>query len=118
MSKDRLTATSDYYGQWRLAWYLSEDDDFGACLGDDGVPDRRPEPRGDYEHYLATWVAARTRGVQQDSDGLYWESKTQAQAALRAVNAGLKAARDARPLPDWAREALAAGWRAPKGWQP
>jgi len=52
--------------------------------------------------------------VSFDTYGAYWESKKQAQAALRVAKEALK---QERPLPDWAQKALEAGWTPPKGWK-
>lgn len=36
--------------------------------------------------------------------------------ALVSARAALKAARSSKSYPEWAIKALAAGWKAPKGW--
>lgn len=37
---------------------------------------------------------------------------------VRAVLDGMAEFEGAKPWPEWAKQALAAGWRAPKGWTP
>ena len=90
MSKDRLVLDEDRNGLWFISWCFPESRAaFGAA-----VP------------YL------------RNHDGYRWETRGDAQRALRAAKAALLDARSKVPLPDWAKQALAAGWKMPKGWKP
>jgi len=121
VAKDHLFITDGDHGQYRLQWYIAEYDDYGSIVGE-GSPPEFVERDSDDEDALVNWecwksheVAAKSKGVQKDSGGFYWESKSLAQAALKLINAELKAD---RPLPEWAKTAIANGWKAPKGWKP
>jgi hypothetical protein len=110
--KDRLLI-DEHRGVYHIVWYIAEDDCHGASLGD------CPEIDGNDEHAVASRAAkdCSPDGVSEYR-GFYWESRNKAQAALRAANVALKIARDNTPWPEWAKQALAAGWKAPKGWRP
>lgn len=47
-----------------------------------------------------------------------WESKASATIALRAAKAAVQSVVAKRPTPEWTKQAIAAGWKAPKGWKP
>lgn len=47
-----------------------------------------------------------------------WYTRSGASKALAAAKAALTIHRSAKPWPEWAKQALAAGWKAPKGWKP
>ncbi len=53
-----------------------------------------------------------------DSTGFWWESESAARAALAKVKVIAKTLLNDVPWPEWARKALAAGWKPPKGWKP
>lgn len=119
MAKDRIVLDADRLGYF-LAWYFPEEGDIGATLGESEYTEEqlaRAKPN-DWEHVKATITASRTDGVERcGSDGYRWQSKTKAQAALRAINAAIKD-RASKPWPDWAVKAKAAGWKAPENWKP
>jgi hypothetical protein len=112
-------------GAYRIGWYFygdeNEDEEFGLMLGDhivsDGIDNRETQAaadaiaaspfRPDYPESLAKRGRAWT-----------WESKSKAQKALAIANAAIKALNAKKPWPDWALKAVAAGWKAPKGWKP
>lgn len=50
--------------------------------------------------------------------GANLESAMEAYAFAQRLEAELKASRDNAEWPEWAKQALAAGWKAPKGWKP
>ncbi len=124
--KDYVFVTKDYRGHWRLQWFIVEDDCEGAVLGEYDYAKEELETHlsgkngEDREFYIAE-IAALDRsgapGRQHDRYGHFWESEKEAKAALRIVKAALKND-GGRPMPDWAKQALAAGWKAPKGWKP
>jgi hypothetical protein len=74
-----------------------------------------PEDRDDWEIWMTEQAAAFLKpDGRDDHSGYFWESKSAALAALRTIKAALK---QERPLPEWAKTALAHGWKAPKGWK-
>lgn len=115
MAKERLILVEDRYGKYRICWYFPDDGDEGAVLGDYLQGAHTEDP--DTDHKISTEAVKATANL--DSDGLFWESKAKAAlAALAAAKAAIKAAHSSKPWPDWAVKAAAAGWKAPKGWQP
>lgn len=126
---DKLVIIDDRWC-WRIVWEIDDGDDIGAHLGD--MPKKlfyapQPPNRDDAEGWLAEHEAiaiyneakaARDDSVTRDSDGFGWESQRDAKDALRRIKAAIKIGLSKRPWPQWAKEALKNGWRAPKGWQP
>lgn len=116
MAKDHLVVHDEGPG-WRISWFIAEDGDIGGCLGqdeDDGLGDP-PSNRDVWEHWIASKVAreAKTAPVR-DYAGFYWETEREAKAVLRQIKEVMK---QDRPLPEWAKTALAEGWKPPKGWK-
>ena len=111
--KDKLFVDENYAG-YIIRWFIADDQTFGATLGDflgDALP------QGDDEHFVVTRAVAAF-GPERNHEGYYWHSRESARKALRAANAALKSAKSAKPWPEWAKQAAAAGWKAPKGWEP
>lgn len=104
--------------QWRLSWYIPEDEDLGGSLGEFDYTELQKLDPDDHDGLAAYRAVEAIEGVEKDSGGFYWDSRGKALAALRIAKAAIKAGADSRPLPDWATKALAAGWKAPKGWKP
>lgn len=120
MSKDRLFVDDRDRHCFRIAWYLAEDDDEGATLGegDNYTTTDLAQAKGeDRPHIVACITAAVTDGVAQDSRGYYWESRRAATTALRRISLAIKND-GGPPWPEWATKAAAEGWKAPKGWKP
>ncbi len=115
MAQYRLVLDEDRHGLFRIHWYIPEDGDLGACLGDYLLP---PQLCEDAEHRIATESAKALNTGELDTVGLYWYTRSGASKALAAAKAALTVHRSAKPWPEWAKQALAAGWKAPKGWQP
>ena len=112
---DKLAIIEDGYA-YRICWVV--DGEEGAWLGDYLYPQHNPTFHDDNEHRVATEAANQAGGCEIENFGLRWESKARAQEALVSARAALKAARSSKPYPEWALTALAAGWKAPKGWVP
>lgn len=104
---------------YRIKWFLEEEADLGAVLGETLYTSTAlaKAKTDDWDHIAATIAVGATEGVEHDRDGYYWESRKHAQAALRAAKAVLKD-KSRKPWPEWAVKAKAAGWKAPKGWAP
>lgn len=112
---DRLIVNKDRGGLFRVVWYLADEREMGATLGEVGDigQGEAPSDRSDYEHWLGCKTCHES-GAARDGDGFYWESDKEARVALRQIREALK---QDRPLPEWAKTALAAGWKPPKGWK-
>lgn len=116
MSKPRLIV-DDADGSYRIVWYFPDEGDLGAYVGqsdDLGAPEPHREKRDEWEHWKATQVAHQLGG-QADWKGFTWESKAAATAALRAIKFALSVPGE---MPDLAKKAIEAGWKAPRGWKP
>lgn len=120
---EKLVVVDDRWSQYRIQWELEED--MGAVLGEGEYRPAQIEKKlakaktdEDREHLAACLAAAHSKGVEHDSTGFFWESKSAATAALRLARAQIKACRDNKPWPDWALQAHAEGWRPPRGWKP
>lgn len=114
--KDRLTIMEDHY-TFGLIWIV--DGEEGAEVGDCPISGRGPEPddRSDWECWVAERIAAESgAATPRRCYGFRWETRSQATAVLRQIKEAWR--HRERPLPDWAKQALAAGWKAPKGWKP
>lgn len=136
VSKDRLIIVEDVHGNYQLQWWLADEDDTGAVIGDECSGDQRPllliwarnleqgkVPEEDIEHYAATVGAASHKRTEMytggGSDfGFYWTSKKDAQQALRLAQLRIKEVNANTPWPQWARDAVVNGWKPPKGWKP
>lgn len=121
VAKDKLFVRDDDSRRvYRITWFLADDGDHGADLGDgdeytdadlaDALGDDRP-------HIVACMAAAKSDGVERDRRGYFWESHRDAATALRACNIAIKND-GGPPWPEWATKAAAEGWKAPKGWKP
>ena len=99
---------------FHLAWFDDEDGE-GLRFGDDHETEsvkKCPSDPDLAEHWHAV------RGAKTVNGSLHWDSVTDAKKAKASANAAVKAYRVNKPLPDWALQAKAAGWTAPKGWKP
>jgi hypothetical protein len=117
---DTLMVTNEKQGEYRITWYIEEDQDLGGSLGDGQTYTQRDLEAAspcDWEHIKATMTASSTDGVERDMYGFFWTSRKAANAALRAVKAAINDKTN-KPWPDWAIKAKAAGWDPPKGWTP
>jgi hypothetical protein len=121
--KDTLIVTESRGGYgYRIGWYLADEGDIGLVLGPfKGILKR--DPKTVTEEELDTTLAIQAiNGLTQPDRNVHdteweWESRSQAEAALRVAKAAIKAGVD-RPMPDWAVKATEAGWTPPKGWRP
>lgn len=135
--KDKLVITEDHHGNYQLQWYLGEEQDLGAVLGADCSAESKPLlliwgralDKGevhaeDLEHWAATVGAASQKRCEMYQrshgtvSGFYWEHKSDAQQALKLAKLRIEEAKAKTPWPQWARDAVAHGWKAPKGWKP
>lgn len=99
-----------------LRWVV--DGEEGGTVGEVGTLETDVENaknRDDFECRLVNRMVSEIDEVVRDHVGFYFDSATKAKDVLRLVNFALKQPRE---MPDWAKTALAAGWKAPKGWKP
>ena len=122
MVEDKLIVVEDEYGvgyriQWKLAEYDVDWGDMGAVIGEgglDGILDTQPENTEDtFESWIAEKIC-KDAGVEIDASGFHWESKAAASKMLKVIN---EATKQKKPIPEWARKALEAGWTPPKSWK-
>lgn len=111
---DKLMVYEDR-GVYRIGWYLPDDDDMGITLGEDLKDINQCD---DKEHKAATQAVEALDDSVIDQYGFYWESKSAAQKVLKVAKQAVENLNSATPIPEWARQALIAGWKAPKGWKP
>lgn len=117
----KLDIIEERDSRYAIAWIVYEEEfgeDIGSYLGDmwDTVKDLKEAPveREMNEIWLAEHTAYR---FNPNIDSyFYWNTRAQALDVLRAVRFALK--NIDRPLPEWAKEALSHGWKAPRGWKP
>lgn len=125
MSKDKLIVLEDRTGEFVIAWWLAEEDEAGELLGDRKHDRENLEsPDRDAFECAAAYFegieAARATGAYKRSarDPWVWDSRSKAAAALSIIKAGISARRRSRTIPEWAKTAIAHGWKPPKGWAP
>ncbi len=115
MTKAKLLAVEERDG-FHLQWFFGDED--GGYLGQDPADGTGPAPedRGDFEHWAASKAIREAYPeVRVGVLGFVFDTATQARTALRIAQG---AAQKERPLPEWARTAMEAGWKPPKGWKP
>jgi hypothetical protein len=93
--KDKLVIF-DKGDVWRIGWYLADEQDMGATLGEDADSMNC----GDDDHDAATNAIIYVDGARQhDVDGWYWETKAAAKNALSVANAAIKALKTSKNGP-------------------
>lgn len=106
-----------YYG---LAWFDEDGEGlrFGECSEVEDAA-AAPKERDLAEHWHAYRAALTVGDCSKIARGtLQWESQSRVVAARAAARAAVKLATAKVPWPEWAKQALAAGWKPPKGWKP
>lgn len=127
--KDRVVIEGEP-GEYYLQWYLAAESDMGGILGQDDCTEASLlKASGEEWESVATALEARSaasltngerckRGGSLLHDAFVWERRSDAAAALKLIKAGVAARKAQRPMPEWARTAIANGWKPPKGWTP
>jgi hypothetical protein len=92
---------------WTLFWH--SDDGEGAELSESLRAELSPESR-ELKRLLVGVPGVGVRWV--------WETEREARRALAHLEVGMLAWEGAKPEPEWAIQARAAGWKPPKGWTP
>lgn len=127
MKGDKWCIVEDGY-DFRIQFYNADVDDMGAYFGDGTNKDGTwPEKADDDEFWnkghneAVRMVNSKGLGERDRTGmggGFKFQSRSAATAALGILKACHKQAESDKPWPAWAKEALAAGWKAPKGWTP
>lgn len=99
---------------YALGWW--SDGEVGLLVGQCSAEDLARET--DIEVRIAHEEAAKLHGCSRAGEAYVWSTSKQAAAVLRTIKAQVKAAQAKRSLPKWAEQALAAGWKPPRGWKP
>lgn len=116
MSKDKLVIEESRspYG-FRIWWYLADEQEMGACIGEGKMWEQKKAPAHPEEWEAWTVeTAIKSLDPSFDCQGFYFETITEARSALKVAKEALK---QKRPLPEWAKTALKHGWKPPKGWK-
>lgn len=100
--KDRLEVVDDFRGYYRLQWWLPDEQDYGATVGENGkLPTKDKDT--DIEWYTAEVVCFRLHRATPDSDtfglddrGFWWSSKARAAKVLTQIRAETKVALQAK----------------------
>lgn len=127
MKVPRIEVTEENDGTYSLTWWDEEYQEPGGYIGDAEYSPailrkavKRAEKTGEYDYVecvLATQAAWNAPGVlREDYREPRWETRTGALKARGMVKVALKAYH--KKWPDWTKDALAAGWKPPKGWEP
>jgi hypothetical protein len=127
--KDHLEVIEGANGYFRLQWWLPEEDDYGAIVGEAGSEPTK-DNETDLEWYTAEIVCFRLHKANPDSDtfgldsrGFFWTSKSGVSKVLSQINVETRGALQSKSTtqegwPEWALTAKTNGWRPPKGWKP
>ena len=117
----RYLAIDDRCDDFCLGWYIPDENDFGAHVGEDArevekvlATKEPPESRADFDNWVVI-VAVHKLADGVGAHGFYFESMKRAKEALAAANLALLSK---NVWPDWALKAKAAGWTPPKNWVP
>ena len=118
--KDRLVVVRlpDGLSGYQLTWWIADEGDYGALVGQWNSPITPELLSEDVEFYTAELVAGQDPSAVRDVDGFSWRTKKDAVACKKLILSRTRAARAAKPWPLWAVTAHAAGWMPPKGWMP
>lgn len=104
---------SDY--EFGIGWL--EDGECDAHLGQSTDDGKGPAPkeREDWEWWIASKIMLEMGATRSDRRTAYvFDSRSAATAAMQRIKLEFS---QERPMPDWAKKALAEGWKAPKGWK-
>jgi regulator of RNase E activity RraB len=117
MAKEKLKIY-EHGSVFRIGWYIPEDEDFGATLGED-LSCIEYYDDTDLDHVIITKYLMSKKDIEIDGFGYYWESRSAASKILKELKDYLVVAMASqkKELPEWALTALENGWKPPKGWK-
>lgn len=111
--KDRLSIFETRKGYVFYIGWLCWEDDYGD---EEGL--RLGEGTGTEDlddHRAAEQAVKDMKDGREESGAFFWESRSRAVKALKVAKEAIKNIE--KPLPEWAKTAIAEGWKAPKGWK-
>jgi len=105
---------------FRIRWIDPEDGEEGGAVGDARDEYKKaPDPNKDRDAWEVYIVETALKDLDPkpefDLEGYFWDNKREAHAAFRIAKAALE---QEKPMPDWAKKAVAEGWKPPRGWKP
>ena len=124
---ERIPKYVDADGQWldvlegryvTIAWWLPDDDDFGLVIANDDSIDSSGQETAIAVRVCRSFVTSNELEMPLPEEDFTFPNVRVAKQCLRQINAELHYWKQNKPLPDWAKTALAAGWIPPKGWSP
>jgi len=100
---------------WRVFWWLTDEQEIGAALGDSrldgtGTPPADAEER---EHWVAC-KALRVADLNNGEDPFLFATEAEAKKAAAIAGSAIRRDEGASRLLDWEKKALAAGWIPPE----
>lgn len=102
----------------RISWYIPYDEDYGLYLAnEDRVRGEDKETNIAIDVLRKYWISKGWTLPDVGRDFVF-NHLCDARAALRLINTRLHYEQESKPLPKWAKTAIAAGWSPPKGWKP
>lgn len=134
MSGDNLLVVENSSGYHGIAWWLSEEGDFGISIGEtqewawkdfldeEGVTLEEARIWFECERLAGEDITAGRAWKNKIGCSIEWNSKSRATKVLKEAKARAKqflaVKGDPTEWPQWAQTALDHGWKPPKGWEP
>lgn len=122
--QDHVVFAGDNEAPFRAYWWIAEDGDDGAMMGE-MIPsatrcNAAQEKRTDDAEYFTAIMAMKSFALtKRDDRGFYWDTAANAGFAIDAANRAILAYRSGtKAEPEWAQTARAHGWKPPKDWKP
>jgi len=135
---DELVVTDGARDMWGIAWWVDEEGDFGASIGEaqslmswsrfchephDGLTLLEVRMWWECERLATECLSSGTASRIHDEGCIYWLRRRHAEACLSDAKKLAEAfmvsgGQDVANWPQWAQEALKHGWPAPEGWTP
>lgn len=102
---------------YAIGWYDPEEEDFDLYIGEIAY-NKFPADKREWEDWIAYW-AILPFAKKKDRTGFLFKTKKEAKLALRVATLALMAGVTwLVPWPEWAIQAIEAGWTPPKCWKP
>ena len=111
-------AVVDGRSGWEISWWIPQEADFGSSIVLQASATDDPDMIVAQEACLRFCREHKLPLPSRDHAAIEFDSKKDADACLKAINAALYFWKNNIPLPEWAQQALSQGWTPPKGWRP
>lgn len=106
-----------WHSSYRISW--SEDGDEGLILGPGLLQEFSDKPEMADTVCAVSAIRAMPDDARRLDGGVWlWESEAKAKKALKVARDAMKVHESKIHWPEWAKHALAEGWKPPKGWKP